>query len=76
MNADREFLHLYLSSLNVGLEMDSPLIVVVPTIFVQLDVLASVVDVPVILEPARLHQTFFEITEDCFGILHLSITRQ
>ena len=44
--------------------LDSTLVVVVPVVSIQLEVLASVVDVPVIVEPARLPKPILKVAKD------------
>ena len=76
MNTDRELLLLHLAGLNEGFKMNSALVVVVPIILVQLQILAPVVDVPIVGKPAGRLQPLFKIAENGFRVFHLSITRQ
>ncbi len=66
MNANREFLLTNLPRFYICLEMNATLVVIVPVVFVQLQVFTSVVNVPVILKPAGIHQSFLEIFKNAF----------
>lgn len=76
MHADWKLLPFHFSGLNKGLKVNPTLVVVVPTILVQLKVLTTVVDVPVVGKPAGLFQPLFQIAKNSFGVFHRSITRQ
>lgn len=72
MHANRERFALDLRLLDIGFEMNSALVMVVPVNFIQLQVHTAIVDCPVILEPIGLHQLFFKVAEDVLYVFHLS----
>ena len=71
MNADGKLLVANFAGFDKGLEMNSALAVIVPAIFVELQVLAAIIYLPLIPEPARINELGFEVPKYALDIFHL-----